>query len=65
MPVTEYISAPPFITSQIALNRQQPRLMVNGVMIAAPTKLSVALVTRFVIFVGVSQGPGNPRTHLG
>lgn len=46
--ITEHISAfPPFITSQIALNRQQPRLMVNGVMVQAPAKLSVALVTSF------------------
>jgi hypothetical protein len=43
--ITEHISAfPPFITSQIALNRQQPRLMV---MVQAPAKLSVALVTSF------------------
>jgi hypothetical protein len=63
-PSRNIISALPSQLSQIALNRQQPSLMVNSAMINSARKLSVALVTSFVIFVGVSQSLATPRTHL-
>jgi hypothetical protein len=50
--------------TQIALNRQQPRLMVNGVMVTTPAKLSVALVTRFCDLLYASVRAWHPEHIL-